>query len=178
MTLQQIDTRRLFSKRTRVGPKRMTSARHGARGCQEYQVGITNASVHRRSESAWVTRRLRRLMTRCTTVSLSRRANMCFKSNGAHAIASYRVATVFATDRWTHLIHCANSRCLVLSVAFIRRVVRAYCFLVRRYFGPRVCGAHATNCVAQSATAIAAFGAIVASCARAARAGTAQTHRP
>mmetsp|Transcript_2183 Transcript_2183/g.7226 ORF Transcript_2183/g.7226 Transcript_2183/m.7226 type:complete len:267 (+) Transcript_2183:2640-3440(+) len=77
-------------------------------------------------------------MTRCAAVSLSCRANVCFKSNGAHAIASYRVATVFATDRWTHLIHCANSRCLVLSVAFIRRVVRAYCFLVRRYFGPRL----------------------------------------
>ena len=101
-------------------------------------LGYFNASVNRPSESALVTRRLRRLMTRCTAVSLSCRANTIFKSNGAHATASYRVATVFATDRWIHVIHCANSRCLVLSVAFIRRVVRAYCFLVRRYFGPRL----------------------------------------
>ena len=43
MTLQQIDTRRLFSKRTRVGPKRMTSARHGARGCQECHISNRNA---------------------------------------------------------------------------------------------------------------------------------------
>ena len=89
-------------------------------------------------------------MTRCTAVSFSCRANMCFKSNGAHAIASYRVATVFATDRWTHRIHCANSRCLVLTcesiscphVAFERRRRRAV-YLGGGYL--RSCLSHAAS---------------------------------